>query len=70
MEENKRLKVTDLRIGDKVRDKRTGFEMIVTGMLWGIDEPLTDVTIYTYSDRTRDRYIVEDCTELELVERR
>lgn len=40
MKESKQLKVTDLRIGDKVREKKTGFEFIVTGIIWDLlDEP-------------------------------
>lgn len=65
---SKELKVTDLRIGDKVRDKETGLEMVVTGMLWSKDAPLTDVTIYTRPAGPRV-YRGTSWTKLELVER-
>ena len=46
MKESKQLKVTDLRIGDKVRDKRTKLEFVITGIIWhqGIDP--TDAILY------------------------
>ncbi len=67
---SKELKVTDLRIGDKVRDKETGLEMVVTGMLWSKDAPLTDVTIYARPAGQKNRvYRGTSWTKLELVER-
>ena len=46
MKESEQLKVTDLRIGDKVREKRTKLEFVVTGIIWnqGIDP--TDAILY------------------------
>lgn len=46
MEEDKGLKVTDLRIGDKVELKHSGFEMVVVGVLWDLESPLTEATLY------------------------
>lgn len=42
---SKELKVTDLRVGDKVREKATGFELIVTSIFWSIHSPLTEATL-------------------------
>ena len=30
------LKVTDLRIGSRIREKKTGFEFIVTSIFWSL----------------------------------
>ena len=46
MTNSKELKVTDLRIGDKVRDKSTGYEFVVTGISWNIGAPKTEATLY------------------------
>lgn len=45
MKENKQLKVTDLRIGDKEREKSTGYEFMVTGIRWDRDEDLTNAVL-------------------------
>lgn len=45
MNESKQLKVTDLRIGDKVREKNTGYEYMVTGIRWGRGEALTNAVL-------------------------
>lgn len=42
----KELKVTDLRVGDKVELKYSGFEMVVVGVLWDLGDPLTEATLY------------------------
>lgn len=34
MKESKQLEVTDIRIGDKVKIKSNGLEMIVIGIIW------------------------------------
>lgn len=44
--DKQQLKVTDLRIGDKVRDKRTRFPLIVTGIIWYLGDDLTDATLW------------------------
>lgn len=46
MKESEQLKVTDLRIGDKVELKHSGFEMVVVGVLWDLESPLTEATLY------------------------
>lgn len=38
--------MTDIRIGDKVELKYSGFEMVVVGVLWGLESPLTEATLY------------------------
>lgn len=62
----KELKVTDLRIGDKVREKKTGFEFIVTGIIWNLlDEP-TKAELYL--DENGGEYVYKELDEVELVE--
>ena len=46
MENNEKIKVTDLRVGDKVELKHSGFEMVVVGVLWDLESPLTEATLY------------------------
>ena len=67
MKESKQLKVTDLRIGDKVREKNTGYEFIVTGILWDLlDEP-TKAELYL--DENGGEYVYKELDEVELVEK-
>lgn len=69
MEESKRLKVTDLRIGDMVREKRTGFEFIVTSIFWSLECTPTEATIYAdFEDNPADPWEFE-LDEIELVEK-
>lgn len=68
MEESKQLKVTDLRIGDKVRDKQTGFEFSVIGILWNLGYKLTTATLYLdFEENTGDVWELE-LYEVEKVE--
>lgn len=43
---SKWLKVTDLRIGDKVREKKSGVEFIVTGIIWNLLDDPTKAELY------------------------
>ncbi|BDE81307.1 hypothetical protein [Porphyromonas somerae] len=66
MKESKQLKVTDLRIGDKEREKKTGFEFIVTGIIWNLlDEP-TKAELYL--DENGGEFVYKELDEVELVE--
>lgn len=63
------LKVTDLRIGDKVREKKTGFEFIVTSIFWSLHCSTTEATIYAdFEDNTADPWEFE-LDEVELMEK-
>ncbi len=67
MEESKQLKVTDLRIGDEVREKKTGYVFIVTGIIWNLlDEP-TKAELYL--DENGGEYVYKELDEVELVEK-
>lgn len=68
MEESKQLKVTDLRIGDKVRDKNTGFAFIVVGIFWDLSEELTEGTLYLDYEGNKGRTLELELEEVELVE--
>lgn len=66
MKESEQLKVTDLRIGDKVREKKTGFEFIVTGIIWDLlDEP-TKADLYLDEN---GKFVYKELDEVELVEK-
>lgn len=69
MKEMKGLKVQDLRIGDKVREKKTGFEFIVTSIFWSLDCTPTEATIYAdFKDNPADPWEFE-LDEIELAEK-
>lgn len=66
MKNNKQLKVTDLRIGDMVREKRTGYVFIVTGIIWNLlDEP-TKAELYL--DENGGEFVYKELDEVELVD--
>lgn len=68
MENNEQLKVTDIRVGDKVRDKRTGFEFIITSIFWSLHCSPTEATIYVdFKENEGDPFEYE-LQELELIE--
>lgn len=69
MKESKQLKVTNLRVGDKVRDKRTGSEYIVGKILCVPGEP-TKATIHTRLEDDNGGVWKFGLDELELVEER
>lgn len=67
MKDNEQLKVTDLRIGDKVRDKQTGFEFTVTSIFWSLRCSPTEATIYAdFEENEGDPFEYELC-DLELI---
>ncbi len=69
MKESKQLKVTDLRIGDKVRDKRMGFEFIVTGISWCLVDDLTTANLcLDFEGNQGDEWEMK-LDEVELVEK-
>lgn len=69
MKGSKELKMTDLRIGDKVREKSTGFEFIVTGIFWSLYCSPTEATIYAdFESDTADPWEFE-LDEIELVDK-
>lgn len=68
MENNEQLKVTDIRVGDKVRDKRTGFEFIVTSIFWSLHCSPTDATIYADFEENEGDPFEYELQELELIE--
>lgn len=68
MKESKQLKVTDLRIGDKVRDKRTRFPLIVTGILWYLGDDPRHATLYLDFDGNEGDEWELELDEVELVE--
>lgn len=69
MKKNKQLKVTDLRVGDKVREKKTGFEYIVEKILCAPGEP-TEAIIYTHLEDDNGGVWKFGLDKLELVEER
>ena len=68
MKKNKQLKVTDLRVGDKVREKKTGFEYIVEKILC-VGEP-TKAIIYTHLEDDNGGVWKFGLDKLEMVEER
>lgn len=69
MKKNKQLKVTDLRVGDKVREKKTGFEYIVEKILCVPGEP-TKAIIYTRLEDDNGGVWRFGLEKLEMVEER
>lgn len=68
MGKSKGLKVTDLRIGDKVRVKRTKFELIVTGIFWGLHDDPRCATLYLDFDSNEGEEWIMWLGEVEKVE--
>lgn len=69
MKKNKQLKVTDLRVGDKVREKKTGLEYIVEKILYVPGEP-TKAKIHTHLENDNGGVWKFSLDKLELVEER
>ena len=69
MKESEKLKVTDLRIGSRIREKKTGFEFIVTSIFWSLYCTPTEATIYAdFEESTADPWEFE-MDEIELIEK-
>ena len=65
----KELKVTDLRIGSRIREKKTGFEFIVTSIFWSLYCTPTEATIYAdFKGNPADPWEFE-LDEVELVDK-
>lgn len=62
------MTIRDLHIGDKVRDKRTGWEFVITG-LWinFYDENSYEITC-DFEGNESDPWEFEDINDIELVE--
>lgn len=71
MKESKQLKVTDLRIGDKVRAKNTDFEFefVVTGIFWNLETQETDATLLLDYEGNTGNIFAFDLKDVEKVER-
>lgn len=65
--ESEQLKVTDLRIGDRVRDKSTGHEFVVTGIHWNLQNDPTEAALYL--DYSGSEYVYMRLNAVELVEK-
>lgn len=68
MKKSKELRVTDIRVGDKVRDKQTGFEFIVTGIFWSLYCSPTEATIYVDFEENEGDLFEYELQELELID--
>ena len=68
MEESKQLKVTDLRIGDKVRIKGTKGECTVTGLFWRLGNELTEATLDLDFDGNEGDVWEMELEEVELID--
>lgn len=68
MKKSKELRVTDIRVGDKVRDKQTGFEFIVTGIFWSLYCSPTEATIYADFKENEGDLFEYELQELELID--
>lgn len=67
MKESEQLEVFDLRIGDEVREKKTGYVFIVTGIIWNLlDEP-TKAELYL--DENGGEFVYKELDEVELIEK-
>lgn len=71
MKESEQLKVTDLRIGDKVRAKNTDFEFefVVTGIFWNLETQETDATLLLDYEGNTGNIFAFDLKDVEKVER-
>lgn len=71
MKESEQLKVTDLRIGDKVRAKNTDFEFefVVTGIFWNLETQETDATLLLDFEGNTGNIFAFDLKDVEKVER-
>lgn len=71
MKESEQLKVTDLRIGDKVRAKNTDFEFefVVTGIFWNLETQETDATLLLDYEGNTGNIFAFDLKDVEKVEK-
>lgn len=69
MEESKQLEVTDIRIGDKVKIKSNGLEMIVIGIIWDPQDMPTDAYLILCKEGEEDDLWDANLQHVELIEK-
>lgn len=69
MKKNKQLKVTDLRIGDRVKIKSTDLEMIVIGIIWDPQDMPTDAYLILCKEGEEDDLWGANLLHVELIEK-
>lgn len=69
MTESKQLEVTDIRIGDKVKIKCNGLEMIVVGIIWEPRDMSTDAVLILCKEGEEDDPWEANLQHVELIEK-